>query len=132
MLNARYLLLPMLAAAALGACKKSDLSPLSVDAHRGRYAGVGIYAPGAGWARQMAGGGAATTAARLEDDEAVIVVIDSQTGEVRACGDLSGYCIGMNPWNAALAKPQQTPVGLSAHARPPAVEEGRSNAAAER
>ena len=27
-----------------------------------------------------------------------IVVVDSQTGEIRQCGNLSGHCIGMNPW----------------------------------
>ena len=55
------------------------------------------------------------SAAKLVDDEAIIVVTDSATGEIRACGDLSGYCVGMNPWRTALTKEQSSPVKLTAH-----------------
>jgi hypothetical protein len=109
MLNARHLLLLLFAAFALGGCKNngSVWGPDASEGHRGRYMGVGIYQPGAGWTRQVAGQSPATgAAARLADDEAVIVVVDGQTGEVRGCGDLSGYCVGMNPWRNALPKSQ--------------------------
>ena len=117
MLDARRLLLLLVAVSALGGCKGWVWQPRS-DTSRGRYAGVGIYAPGPGWRLQSAGQRPlADRAARLSDDGAVIVVIDSRTGEVRGCGDLSGYCIGMNPWRADLAKPQQAPVDLTEHAK---------------
>ena len=69
--------------------------------------GIGIYPAG----RDVAAAGRAPTAAadacrarRCDDDEQVIVVVDSQTGEIRQCGNLSGHCIGMNPW-ASRARP---------------------------
>jgi len=58
-------------------------------------------------------------AAKTIDDQAIIVVVDSDTGDVRACGDLTGYCIGMNPWKKALATPQIAPINLIQHVRPP-------------
>lgn len=54
----------------------------------------------------------ATTA----DDEHVIVVVDSQSGEVRECGDYSGVCASFNPWTRAIAGQQITPVQLTKHA----------------
>lgn len=60
-----------------------------------------------------------TPAARTIDDQAIIVVIDSDTGEIRGCGDLSGYCIGMNPWSKALTAAQIAPINLTEHVRPP-------------
>jgi len=125
MLSGRCVLMLPFAAAALAGCH-GWAGQTGADAHRGRYAGVGIYAPGEGWRRQVAGQGPTTgPAARLVDDEAVIVVVDSQTGEVRGCGDLSGYCVGLNPWRTALARPQQTPVDLTAHVTP--AEDGVTN-----
>jgi hypothetical protein len=78
----------------------------------GRYVGIGIYPPGAMWQR-LAGVEQSHDAAgaTLDDDEQVIVVVDSQTGEVRQCGNLSGHCIRMNPWSAQPA----APAGLVQH-----------------
>lgn len=56
-----------------------------------------------------------TALAKLQDDEHVIVVIDSHTGEVRQCGDHSGYCVSMNPWGGQ-ASGAMLPVKLSKHA----------------
>lgn len=96
----------------LGGCRKSDVAGLSD--HHGRYAGVGIYAPTANWARMLQDRqSTSASAATLADDEAIIVVTDSQTGELRACGDLSGYCVGMNPWQAGVAKSQVAPVNVN-------------------
>lgn len=57
-------------------------------------------------------------AAKPVDDQAIIVVTDSASGEVRACGDLTGYCIGMNPWKSELVTSQLTPIRMTAHVRP--------------
>ena len=67
--------------------------------HGGRYLGIGIYPAGAMWQR-LAGAARSDdgAAATLRDDEQVIVVVDSRTGEIRQCGNLSGHCIRMNPW----------------------------------
>lgn len=56
---------------------------------------------------------AAPEVARLSDDEHVVVVVDSLTGEIRQCGDLSGYCVGMNPWAKPLGALQTAPVRLA-------------------
>jgi len=86
--------------------------------HDGRYVGVGLYAAGRMWS-QMAPANPPkdSAAARLDDDEQVIVVVDTRTGEVRQCGALSGYCVGMNPWTRPLAAPQVAPIPLAKHAR---------------
>ena len=116
MLKAGHVLLLLFAAVALSGCQGWVWQPRAPDSQRGRYAGVGIFAPGPGWRRQAGGQAQTPAAAGLMDDEAVIVLVDSRTGEVRSCGDLSGYCVGMNPWRTALAKAQQSPVDLTQHA----------------
>jgi hypothetical protein len=90
--------------------------PFSSPQKPGRYLGVGIYTPGQAWshlvqAQQEPQAGDA----RLRDDQAIIVVMDSRTGEVRSCGDLTGYCIGMNPWGSPLVESRRTPVTLGAN-----------------
>jgi hypothetical protein len=100
---------------ALAGCSKApDASDRFASAH-GRYLGVAVYAPGPGWLRiAQPTTSAGTNAAALRDDEQVIVVVDSVTGEVRQCGNLSGFCVAMNPW--AVAHPTGAPVPL---VRPP-------------
>ena len=105
----------VLAAMALGGCKrKADGSMEIVGAQhqKGRYQGVGIYSPESSWAHltdiQQPNGPSKTAA-----DQAIIVTVDSDTGEMRACGDLSGYCIGMNPWDKDLVSAQKTPVAVT-------------------
>jgi hypothetical protein len=86
---------------------------------RGRYAGIGIYSPDVQWTRIVAAQQARETpAAKAIDDQAIIVVVDSVTGEVRSCGDLTGYCIGMNPWTKPLASTQVPPIQLTEHVKP--------------
>lgn len=55
-------------------------------------------------------------AAKLADDEQVIVVLDSKTGELRQCGNLTGYCVSMNPWAQPLTQSQTAPIHLLKHA----------------
>lgn len=69
---------------------------------RGRYAGAGVYPAGRMWSQMaVAKAGADPASARLGDDEQVIVTVDSRTGELRQCGNLSGYCVRSDPWTAA-------------------------------
>jgi hypothetical protein len=89
------------------------------EAGHGRYAGVGIYTPTAAWSRLDVRAPPDPAAARLADDQAIIVSVDSRTGEIRSCGDLSGYCVGMNPWRAGLATSQAAPVAMTEHADRP-------------
>ena len=109
-----------LAALGLGACKRpGSFFDGAGSAHHGRYLGVGVYATGSMWSKMVAAGQSAEPGkAKIADDEHVIVVVDSQTGEVRQCGDLSGYCIGMNPWSAPLDGSRAGPVSISQHAAP--------------
>jgi len=86
--------------------------------HDGRYVGVGLYAAGRMWSQMAPANPPKDSAAsRLDDDEQVIVVVDTRTGEVRQCGALSGYCVGMNPWTRPLAASQSAPIPLAKHAR---------------
>jgi hypothetical protein len=123
-MNARPLALIALIAVGLAGChKKAPEDAAAADndqpgffglgSHHGRYGAVGIYTPSQPWARMVTQLSQNNPgAAQLADDQAVIVVSDSQTGEVRACGDLTGYCISMNPWKAALVGGQVAPVTL--------------------
>jgi hypothetical protein len=105
----------------LGACHKpAATADAPLAARHGRYVGIGIYTPGTPWTKMVAAGSPQDTpAARAIDDQAIIVVTDSDTGEIRACGDLTGYCIGMNPWNKALVPSQAAPINLTEHVTPP-------------
>lgn len=99
----------------VGACDSSAVTD-RVEHRGGRYQGVGIYGAGRMWQHVIAprpeGDG---RAARTVDDEVVIAVVDSQTGEIRQCGNLSGRCIAMNPWSARLGPDQALPVNLDVH-----------------
>jgi hypothetical protein len=103
-------LLILAGALTLVGCKRQSVS--QTDGRHGRYVGIGLYSAGAAWQRitdtalpKVAG------KAGLADDEQVIVVVDSDTGEIRQCGALSGYCVGMKPWDHAVS--QTLPVNLS-------------------
>ena len=91
----------------------------------GRYAGVGTFDAGRIW-EQMADAPVPSdpARARIEDDQHVIVVIDSHTGEVRQCGDHSGFCVAMNPWTAQGRN--VAPVKLKKHAADLAAEDQAS------
>ena len=103
-------------AVVLGGCHPRATADAVAGQH-GRFQGIGLYAPGQMWA-QLAGETAPRTsaAARLSDDDEVIVVVDTKTGEVRQCGDLSGYCVTMNPWTQPVAQARAAPVSLVKHA----------------
>jgi hypothetical protein len=104
----------LIAALGLSGCQKLGDGPMGGGHAHGRYAGVGLYPADRMWA-QVVGAEASKdpAAAKLDDDQEIIVVLDSQTCELRQCGNFSGYCVRMNPW----AKPAgATPVALGKHA----------------
>jgi hypothetical protein len=109
------LLFPLIVAASLSGCGQQPVwSP--TEHHGGRYLGIGVYPVANLWQRlAMSSRNPDPQAATLEDDSQVIVVVDSNSGEIRQCGNMSGHCIGMNPWAATLPRGQAAPVALDAH-----------------
>ena len=101
------------AAAALAGCDRThDRAPHGPG--QGRYLGVGIYDAGPMWQELSAVEPAKDAkAATLADDSEIIVVVDSVTGEVRQCGNLSARCISMNPWRGTVGA---MPAPLARHA----------------
>jgi hypothetical protein len=105
----------VLVAACLGGCGQQP--DQRGAGHHGRYVGIGVYASGQMWSRMVvASQPKDKAAATTSDDEHVIVVVDSDTGEIRQCGDMTGYCVGMNPWASSLLPTQRAPIGLTKHA----------------
>jgi hypothetical protein len=101
----------------VGGCNRPADGGSASLAHHGRYVGVGIYPVGQMWSQMVvANASKDTAAAKPNDDEQVVVVVDSNTGELRQCGNLTGYCVGMNPWAKSLMASQVTPVPLAKHA----------------
>ena len=109
----RFGVIALMAAGVAGCTKPAPPQATAAPPH-GRYLGVGIYRPELVWTKVVAGRTSSNPAAASPvDDQAVIVVTDSTTGEVRACGDLSGQCVGFNPWASPLAASQTAPVRLN-------------------
>jgi hypothetical protein len=101
----------------LGGCHRGGAGGMSRPGRHGRYAGIGVFEAGRLWSKMaVPNKSAAAQAATTADDEHVIVVVDTDTGEVRECGDYSGYCTAMNPWTQAIAPQQRMPVPVTAHA----------------
>ncbi|QNA82889.1 hypothetical protein G4G27_01825 [Sphingomonas sp. So64.6b] len=97
----------------LAGCSKAEEATGEAQ-HQGRYVGIGIYSPSKLWSLlKPAGSPKDKTAATLDDDSHVIVLVDSKTGEVRQCGNLSGYCVRMDPWSGSLPA---APASLTKHA----------------
>jgi hypothetical protein len=105
----------------LAGCQKKDETPAGRlgggGAHKGRYFGLGLYGAGRMWSQlDRAVDPKATpnpAAATLKDDEIVLVVVDSATGEIRQCGNLSGYCVRSDPW---IVEAPAAPAALAKHA----------------
>jgi hypothetical protein len=101
----------------LSGCGKAIQDADARLTRHGRYVGIGIYPAGQMWSRVvMANTPKHPAAPRLSDDEQVIVVVDTASGEVRQCGNISGYCVGMNPWRGPLPPSQTAPVPVTKHA----------------
>ena len=108
----RMIILVAAAAPLAGCDRPNDRAPHGPG--QGRYLGIGIYDAGQMW-QELSGGEQPKDpkAATLADDSEIIVVVDSVTGEVRQCGNLSGRCISMNPWRGPAGA---TPAPLARHA----------------
>jgi len=116
-MKALYLGVVLIAGVGLSGCHGGVDAREDTKPHHGRYTGVGIYSADKMWSEIAVAEKPKDKAAALTaDDQNVIVVVDGDTGEIRQCGDLSGYCVGMNPWSGPLAKSQTAPLRLSAHA----------------
>jgi hypothetical protein len=126
----RLILAMVLLATSLGGCVKHGMEDDETGAARhGRYLGVGVYPAGTLWQKlAVASPPKDAASAKLADDDQVIVVVDSATGEIRQCGNLSGYCIGLNPWTKTPA--QVAPAGLTIHADQLAAQAAAQEAAA--
>lgn len=100
----------------LCACNKPESAGFDSAQAHGRFAGIGIYSIDRMWS-QIAGADASKSpaASRLKDDRQVIVVVDTRTGEVRQCGNMSGFCVGMNPWAKSLSAAQSAPLAVLKH-----------------
>jgi hypothetical protein len=84
---------------------------------QGRYAGIGTFPVNPLWSRMAVEAQPRDeAAATIKDDSQIIVTVDSVTGEVRQCGDLSGHCIAMNPWTGSLRADRSAPVRVTIHA----------------
>jgi hypothetical protein len=117
--------LALLTLLCLSGCNRAQ-GALDDQGRHGRYAGVGIYSPDKQWAKVSAAAQPTGPAAAAVDDQVIIVVVNSDTGELRACGDLSGYCIGMNPWDKPLPPSGHTPIALTSHVIPQAAPDAAS------
>src|SRR5207245_2524420 len=106
----------LLTACMLGGCDQREAASSAGPKSPGRYSGIGTFDAGRLW-QQIKGAPSSqdVATARLADDEHVIVVLDSHTGEIRQCGDHSGFCVAMNPW-AAGGTAEGAPVKLTKHA----------------
>ena len=117
-MKASYLGVVLVAGLALGGCHKATFwTEDDTKPHHGRYTGIGIYSVDRMWSRIVVADKPKDKAAALTaDDQNVIVVVDGETGEIRQCGNLSGYCVGMNPWSQKLTGKQTAPLVLDKHA----------------
>jgi len=108
----------LILAACLCGCNPTPASNSAeaTEHHGGRYLGIGVYPVSELWPHLAPPGrNPDPHAATLQDDTQLIVVVDSRSGEIRQCGNMSGHCIGMNPWAAALPQGRAAPVALDAH-----------------
>ncbi len=108
------------AALGLGGCRKAGERPadmLGAGHGKGRYFGVGLYPAGRMWEQVVSADASKDPgASQPKDDDQIVVVLDSATGELRQCGNISGTCIAMNPWSKPLAASHQAPVLVRKHA----------------
>lgn len=114
-MNRAKIILSLGLLAFLSGCEGMTSNTASDVHQHSRYAGIGIYSPGKLWGAQESAQAKAhqdPALAKLSDDEQIIVVVDSRTGEVRECGNYSGYCASIQPWTNAV---EGAPVKLSKH-----------------
>lgn len=100
----------------IAGCNKSMAVDADGTGSRGRFSGIGTYPADRLWEqRKIETSANEGDRAALADDGQIIVVVDTQTGEVRQCGNNSGQCVRMNPWPKDTAVPP-LPAALKKHA----------------
>jgi len=110
-----FAVLGLVGALALAGCeRKTGVASGGLLRQPGRYQGVGLYPAGRMWTQLRQAAAKDAAAATLRDDEEVIVTVDSRTGELRQCGNHSGYCVATNPW--ARPADAAAPALLARHA----------------
>ncbi|WCT75167.1 hypothetical protein PQ455_08105 [Sphingomonas naphthae] len=107
----RYAAIIVILAPALAGCDRPQ--GMAPDPTRGRYAGVGIYAADKLWSHVEGSKPADPAIASPADDEYIIVVSDTQTGEIRQCGNHSGRCVSLKAWGKDAAS--SLPVRIDQH-----------------
>jgi hypothetical protein len=109
----------------LSGCNKSLAVDADGTASRGRYSGIGTYPADRLWAQRKTGNATSEgDRAALADDGQIIVVVDTQSGEVRQCGNNSGQCVRMSPWSQQATP--SLPATLTKHAADLDAEAARS------
>ena len=92
MIKMRFLL-PLVSTALLASCDQPQAASNDGFTHgNGRYVGIGVYPTNELWTQinLPKPDKVDPAAATLGDDKQIIVVVDTRTGEVRQCGDMSG------------------------------------------
>ncbi len=98
---------------ALAGCGEDPAVSGPPHSRDGRYIGIGVFKAGDLWRHMIVTTPPGTSAAAtIDDDDQLIAVVDSKTGEVRQCGNFSGYCISINPWANPVAT---APASLKRH-----------------
>jgi hypothetical protein len=100
---------------ATAGCNKSMAVDADGTASRGRYSGIGTFPADPLWRQRSEATSKDESEARLADDSQIIVVVDTQSGEVRQCGNNSGQCVRTNPWSKDSAA-ASLPAALKKHA----------------
>lgn len=124
----RHALLLLVIISTVAGCRKVETSAYtSSNRSEGRYHGVGIAVPG-DQLRKIADAPEPTfdKAATLRDDDYVIFVTDTKTGEVRECGNRSGFCVKIQPWTKSAP---EAPLALTEHSKESDADDTVSNEA---
>ena len=106
----------LVACGLIGGCGSEPEMTGPAAKSQGRFTGIGIYNTDRLWP-EVVGSSAKPDAAtaNLSDDSQIIVVVDGRTGEVRQCGNYSGYCVTMSPWSSGRVL-EIAPAKLKRHA----------------
>ena len=116
----RRFVFPLSIALLVSGCNSADMADngSGTKSSHGRYVGIGVVPTSSLWTQLdlTKPDKVDPAAATLGDDEHVIIVVDTRTGEVRQCGDMSGICTSMDPWAQKHDVSRKQPVKLLKHA----------------
>ena len=113
----------LVACGLIGGCSSEPAMTGPAAKGQGRFTGIGIYNTDRLWPEVVGSSANADTAtAKLSDDSQIIVVVDGRTGEIRQCGNYSGFCVTMSPWSNGRVF-VTAPANLKRHATDLAAED---------